>query len=93
MIIVEFSQDCKQKLEKAKRENPRLFQKIRKQLVFFQQNPNHPSLRLHKLSGSKLDTWSISVDMSYRLLFYYRKTKTQMRAVFFDFGKHEEVYK
>ncbi len=56
MIVIEFSQDCKQKLEKVKRKNPRLFKKIRKQLVFFQKNPNYPSLRLHKLSGSKLDT-------------------------------------
>lgn len=40
-----------------------------KQLEMLKQNPFHPSLRLHKLSG--LFEWlrSISINMSFRLIF------------------------
>lgn len=80
-----------------------LFERFHKQLKLFQENPDHPSLRLHKLSGVQADTWSISLDMSQRMLFYYQEDKQPLskkasgkrekQVVFFAIGKHEEVYK
>lgn len=35
----------------------------------FREDPFHPSLRLHKLRGRLDGSWSISVDMKYRIIF------------------------
>lgn len=35
----------------------------------FRTNPFHPSLRLHKLKGRLEGLWSISITMSYRIIF------------------------
>lgn len=40
--------------------------KVKKSLYLLQSNPNHPSLRLHKLSGT--NNYSVSVDMSIRII-------------------------
>ncbi|MBU0576083.1 type II toxin-antitoxin system mRNA interferase toxin, RelE/StbE family [Patescibacteria group bacterium] len=92
-MIIEFSPKCQKSLIKIKKKNKSLFDKLEKQLLLFQKIPNHPSLRLHKLGGVQVDSWSISIDMSYRLLFYYRPVGQEKRIVFFAVGKHEEVYK
>ncbi|NCS97116.1 MAG: type II toxin-antitoxin system mRNA interferase toxin, RelE/StbE family [Candidatus Pacebacteria bacterium] len=80
-------------MQKLKKVDIKLFTKIQKKLALFEQKSNHPSLRLHKLSGGQRETWSVSVDMSYRLLFYYKQDKNQMQVVFFSFGTHDQVYK
>lgn len=92
-MIIEFSPKCQKLLTKIKKKDESLFGKVEKQLLLFQTTPNHPSLRLHKLSGVQAGTWSISIDMSYRLLFYYHQVGEEKRVVFFTVGKHEEVYK
>lgn len=35
----------------------------------FRENPFHPSLRLHQLSGKLDGFWSISIDLQYRIIF------------------------
>lgn len=37
--------------------------------TLFRSNAFHPSLRLHKLSGSLQELWSISLDRKYRIIF------------------------
>lgn len=88
-----FSPIFLKRLQKIKKTDTQLFTKIKKKLALFEQKPNHPSLRLHKLSGGQKESWSISVDMSYRLLFYYKQRNNQTQVVFFSFGTHEQVYK
>jgi addiction module RelE/StbE family toxin len=51
----------------------------------FRENPQHPSLRLHKLSGKLSHYWSISVDRQYRIIFRYHNSNT---IVFIDIGTH-----
>ncbi|MEK9132444.1 MAG: type II toxin-antitoxin system RelE/ParE family toxin [Patescibacteria group bacterium] len=49
---------------------PRIIQlKACKKEAIFRKNPFHPSLRLHKLKGKLDGLWSISIDMSYRIIF------------------------
>ena len=43
--------------------------KAEKARLLFVQNPFHPSLRLHKLSGRMDGLWSISITMRYRIVF------------------------
>ncbi len=90
---VSFSPKCLKLLQKVKKSDAQLFAKIQKKLVLFGQNPDHPSLRLHKLSGGQKESWSVSIDMTYRLLYYYEQDKNLTKIVFFSFGTHEQVYK
>jgi len=48
---------------------PRLEKKFYVKLKLFIQNPFHPSLRMHKLSGKLLWYRSISIDKSVRVIF------------------------
>ena len=77
------------KYKKLLKQNPRLREKIKNQLSIFQDNPNHPSLRLHKLQGKMITDWSISVGQDLRLIF----TNVKDGILLVDIGKHEEVYK
>lgn len=71
---------------KLRKGNPQLQKLVEKQLGQLQKNPQHPSLRLHKIRGAKY--WSISVDMSLRMLVILEKNV----IVVFSIGKHEDVY-
>jgi addiction module RelE/StbE family toxin len=90
------SNQCKKQLQKIEQRDSVLYKKISQKLRLFEQNPNHQSLRLHKLSGSQSDTWSISIDQSIRMLFVYRNihsTTLHRQVIFFIIGTHKEVYK
>lgn len=84
----EVSSDLKKDLKKIKKKNQSLFQKNKKQLLLFNVNHFHPSLRTHKLSGND-NVWSISIDKSVRMLYKLDESG----AYFFDIGTHEQVYK
>ncbi len=90
---IDFSPLCKNKLSSIKARDQVLFSRVTKQLKLFQLQSDHPSLRLHKLSGKLEDTWSISISRSIRMVFCFRQKNNQRRAVFFDIGTHEEVYR
>ena len=66
--------------------NDPLKRKIAKQLELLRTNVNHPSLRLHKLSGGLF--WSISIDKSVRILIILEKEWIYV----YHIGKHEDVY-
>ena len=85
---IQFSQDFVKKIKKIRSNNELLCKRIKQQLLRFQIDPQHPSLRTHKLIGKLQKTWSISIDKNYRMLyrendFYY----------FFDLGTHDQVYR
>lgn len=71
------------------KQNPKLFRKIQKQLKIFRHNHKHPSLRTHKLKGGLSNSWSISIEGNFRMLFFINEEK----AVFYKIGTHDEVYK
>lgn len=87
---VEFEKKVIRDLRKLKKRDKKLSELVYKKLELFKLRPDLPSLRLHKLSGSKGDSWSISVNESIRMIFYY---ESEDIARFVDIGKHEEVYK
>ena len=71
-------------------EGKRNAEKIQKQIILFESNPKHPSLRLHKLSGTFDHMWSLSITMSIRMVFRLMSKET---AYFVDIGAHDEVYR
>lgn len=94
MILLSFSTPAKKKLTEIKKKSPKLFIKIQKQLEILVSNPRHPSLRLHKLKGKMCDSWSISADTDYRIIFYYQKNSASNdeAIVIYMLGTHQEVY-
>lgn len=83
------SKDLITKLRKLKRKDKRLVELIAKQLKSFAVNENYPSLRNHKLGGGMDGYWSISVNMSIRMIYFIENDE----AYFINIGTHEEVYK
>lgn len=88
---MEFSLSSKLKLQlnKIKQRNPKLYQKIQKQLKLFLSDHKHPSLRLHKIKSVEPQRWSISITDDQRMLFYLRPAK----AIFYTIGTHDQVYR
>lgn len=84
-----FSVEFHRKLRKIQKTDKQLFNKIQKQLFLFRENPKHISLKLHKLKGNLKNTWSISIDRNYRMLY----VDEEFSIYFIDIGTHDEVYK
>lgn len=87
MKTILFSPTFQKKLKTITRMDKKLADKILKQLKLFQNNPRHPSLRLHKLTGNMKNTWSLSVNMHFRLIFI-----DDTEFYFFDMGMHDDIY-
>lgn len=85
---LKFGPTFEKKLKIINYKDKKLSIKIQKQLKLFQLNHHHPSLRLHKLKGDLKNVWSISVTISFRLLFI-----EDIEYYFFDMGEHDEIYK
>ena len=60
-------------------------------LQTFINDPFDVHLRTHKLSGKLKGLWSFSVEYDLLVIFYFTKDKP-VKAVFVDFGSHDEVY-
>lgn len=73
-------------LGKLEKKNERLKKTLAKTMGYLQDNPNHPSLRLHKLSGESV--YSISVTMSIRMIVAFRGDDIHLLRI----GTHEDVY-
>ncbi len=73
-------------LDKLLNSNPQIKSKIAKTFKLMQADLTYPSLRLHKLSGT--DIWSISVDISIRIILYKEKDNLYLLRI----GHHDEVY-
>ncbi|MBI5151548.1 MAG: type II toxin-antitoxin system mRNA interferase toxin, RelE/StbE family [Candidatus Pacebacteria bacterium] len=84
-----FDKDLLKKIGEIKKRNMRLYTRIEKQLILFEKNPKHHSLRTHKLAGNLRSSWSISLDRSYRMI--YRITSSG-DAYFYMMGTHKDVY-
>jgi proteic killer suppression protein len=77
-------------LKKAKKfleKHPELVERYKKTLKLLELNPNHPSLRLHKLEGRLKNYYSISLSINYRLIITF--AKTERGIIFIDIGSHD----
>lgn len=85
---IHLSKKFKKKLDKIYNKDRKIVSLIDKQLGIFKNNPCHPSLRLHKISGKKTENWSITVRGNLRIIF----TFYQEGILLVDIGSHDEVY-
>jgi len=72
------------------KKHPELLSQYKKTLELLEINPNHPSLRLHKLKGKLSELYSVSINISYRISidFIIKDDK----IILIDVGSHDEVY-
>ena len=84
-----FSPSVQKVLIKLQKKDKQLYARIQKQILFFESNPKHHSLRLHQLTGNLQDFWSISINKSIRMVYQQREENV---AYFIKIGTHEEVY-
>ena len=80
-------------IDKAKgfvKKHPELISQYEKTLKILENDPQHPSLRLHRLKGKLKDLYSISINISYRITleFYFKDRE----IVLVNVGHHDEVY-
>jgi len=87
---IRFSPDFIRLLKKIKRTDKALTDQINKQLKLFQLQPQHPSLRTHKLSGKIKNRWSISLSKSLRMIYILLDSD---EAYFIAIGTHDKVYR
>lgn len=85
-----FSPFVQKTITQIYKRDKKLAEKIERQILLFESNPIHPSLRLHKLSGTLDNMWSLSITMSIRMI--YRLTSKET-AYFVDIGTHDNVYR
>jgi len=72
-----------------------LISTYKKVLRLLELNPEHPSLRLHKLKGKFKDTYSVSVTMQYRIILNRIILKFALvgkEIILIDIGRHDDVY-
>lgn len=85
---VEFNNKCEKKLAKFYKKDKESFTRIVKTLKVFKENPDYPALKLHKITGKKIQVWSMFVTRDIRIIFRYIKEGIQL----IDIGSHDEVY-
>ncbi|EKD53330.1 MAG: Plasmid stabilization system [uncultured bacterium] len=67
--------------------HPELKEKLIKSLKELLSDPDHPSLRTHKLGNNS--EWSISIDMATRIIFDIKGDE----IILIRLGPHDEVYR
>ena len=80
----------KKKVVKFLKKHRNLISKYEKTIFLLEQNPFHPSLRLHKLKGDLKEFYSVSIDMEYRIIIDF--IIIDYRIILIDIGSHDEVY-
>ena len=67
-----------------------LRQRYFKTLLLLEQNPLHPSLRLHPMRGRLTGLHSVSISMRYRITLELELQEQEI--VFVNIGSHGEMY-
>lgn len=73
------------------RKHPELRGQYRKTLQLLELNPFHPSLRLHRLSGSLAELHSVAINLSYRITLEFLVSGNTIMPV--DVGSHDAAYR
>ena len=69
---------------------PESVNSFRNKMELFVNDPYHPSLRTHSLSGILKGLWSLRITYQHRLVFKF--IGAEKKALLIDIGTHEEVY-
>ena len=90
MYKIIFTDSYTKKVLKFIKKHKGLKDKYIKTLTILENDPYHPSLRLHKLQGKQREYFSISINMSYRVVIDFVIQNDEIIPI--DIGSHDEVY-
>jgi mRNA interferase YafQ len=79
----------KRAYKKTVKTEPFLKNKIHNCLKLFANEPFHPSLNTHKLSGKLKRFWAFVVENDCRVVFQFLENGD---VLLIDIGKHDEIY-
>ncbi len=85
---IRISATVERKLRKLFRRRPELARTFDVRVRLFVEDPQHPSLRVHKLKRFDQPTWSIYITADLRMLFIYDEDGILIEKI----GTHDEVY-
>jgi len=83
----QFKKTCKKWIGKHKNHTGSLKQK----LTLLKEDPFHPQLKTHSLSGTLSGLWSARINYEYRLVFKFLDDDKN-KILLIDIGKHDDVY-
>jgi mRNA-degrading endonuclease YafQ of YafQ-DinJ toxin-antitoxin module len=90
MYEIKLTDSYKKRALKFLKKHLYLKEKYIKTLTILENNPFHPSLRLHKLKGNLKDYHSVSIDMSYRITIDFIIEDEVIIPI--NIGSHDDVY-
>jgi mRNA-degrading endonuclease YafQ of YafQ-DinJ toxin-antitoxin module len=90
MFKIILSECYKKEEKKFLKKHPDLKEKYKKTLKTLMVDPFYPSLRLHKLQGDLGNYYSVSINMSYRILLDFIIVDSEI--ILIKIGSHDEVY-
>ncbi len=90
MANIIYTDSYNKRARKFLKKHPDLLKQYIKTLELLEENPYHPSLRLHKLEGRLSDLYSVSINIVYRITLEFIIEKDNILLI--NIGKHEEVY-
>lgn len=91
MIEIVWDKKFKRIYKSWSKKHPDLVDSFRDKMGLFINDPFHPSLRTHSLSGILKGLWSLRITYEYRLIFKFIG-KGKKKVLLIDIGTHEEVY-
>jgi addiction module RelE/StbE family toxin len=87
---IAFSSSFKRAFKKRIKNKKEIEELFWESIALFIQDPFHPLLKTHKLSGNLKNLWSFSVTYDVRVIFFFEDNNK--KAIFIDIGSHDEVY-
>jgi mRNA-degrading endonuclease YafQ of YafQ-DinJ toxin-antitoxin module len=85
-----YTESYTRRAKKFIKKHPDLLPQYEKTLKLLEINPNHPSLRMHKLQGKLSELYSISINISYRISIDFLIENDEIIPV--DICSHDELY-
>lgn len=86
-----YTDSYEKRAKKFIKKHPEIKSQYEKTLKLLEINPNHPSLRLHQLSGKLAGLHSVSINISYRISIEFEINEDKITPI--NVGDHDEVYK
>lgn len=90
MAEVIFTESYNKRARKFLKKHPDMIKQYSKTISLMELNPFHPSLRLHQLKGKFEGLYSVSINISFRIVLYFVIKDDKIVPI--DIGSHEEVY-
>ncbi len=91
MVELIWDEQFKKIYRKWSHKHPDLKDQFAKKIILFAEDPFHPSLKTHTLSGVLKGLWSFRISYEQRLVFDFTD-ESRTKVILIDIGTHEEVY-